>query len=67
MKSDLGGNLMPKLFDEFDLDLRKINEMKPMSEDGGDSNFACGSGTNTCGCTDSCGCPTYELTCWIKE
>ena len=49
---------MPKLFDEFDLDIQKVKEINPMSNDGG---------SRSCGCTDSCGCPTYELSCWIKK
>lgn len=59
---------MPKLFDEFDLDLQKVSGIKPMSDDGGNSIFACGSGTDSCGCTDSCsetcGCPTFLIFCW---
>lgn len=37
---------MPKLFDEFDLDLQKINEIKLMSDDGGNTLTACASGSS---------------------
>ena len=28
---------MPKLFDEFDLDIQKVKEINPMSNDGGNT------------------------------
>ena len=59
---------MPKLFDEFDLDIQKVKEINPMSNDGGNTLAQCDNGgSRSCGCTDSCVCPTYELSCWIKK
>ncbi len=53
---------MPRLFDDFDLDLRKVNmSVSPRSDSGGDSINECGGGGSLIGsltCNSNCVCAT---------
>ena len=63
MKSDLGGNLMPKLFDEFDLDLRKIHKMNTLGDSGGDSVANCSGGGGPDTGSGLCPIPALTANC----
>lgn len=52
---------MPKLFDEFDLDLQKVNRINPLSDSGGDSVAQCSGGGGTDYGSSLCPIPGYTL------
>lgn len=54
---------MPKLFDEFDLDLQKINEINPLGDSGGDSIADCTGGGGTDTGSGLCPIPTLTANC----
>lgn len=62
---------MPKLFDEFDLDIDKVklnDDLQVYSDDtgGGSGGPACSSQSNCCHTMSACSCVTC-LTCFIKD
>ncbi len=62
---------MPKLFDEFDLDINKVklnDDLQVYSDDtgGGSGGPACSSQSNCCPTMSTCSCVTC-LTCFTKD